>query len=106
MPDRDEATALALQYSSVNESEALFVNSVVAGDVKFGEWDKENQVFEEQATGGSAIQVTASLSEAKDNALPAFLGSFLGYEVYNLSEFAIAGATSWPTSAISGARSC
>ncbi len=89
LPDETDALDLALEYAGLNLESARFTGAVEAADVRFGSWDQSTATFTEDSSG-EAVEVTASLTGQKGNAIPSFLGVVLGRDQFDVSTTAIA----------------
>jgi Flp pilus assembly protein TadG len=94
LPDAAAARAAAIKYVEKNVAPSEYGTVVDAGDVQIGTWDSAKRTFTANTdanAGGSAVRVTAHLSEARGNKLTMFFGSVLGTDSLELSGRAIAG---------------
>ena len=94
LPDAAAARAAAILYVEKNLPPSEYGTIVEANDVEIGEWDRTTRKFTPNANpgaDGSAVRVTALLSEARGNDLPMFFGSVLGTDSLDLSARAVAG---------------
>lgn len=79
-----EAKARALDLVEMNLPATYYGDVVHGEEIVFGVWDLNSRTFTEDASSGSAVQVTARRTTANNNAMQTYMWQVIGVDSMNL----------------------
>lgn len=93
---REQAAQVAVNVANANMPPARFGAAVTVDDVIFGNWDPVSQTFTPNINSRSAVMVTASRLEDRENPIPTFLLGLVGLDQWQLVQSSVF-TTYYPT---------
>lgn len=93
---REQAAQVAVNVANSNMPPNFYGDAVTVDDVIFGDWDPVSHTFTPNVNSRSAVIVTASRLEERENPIPTFLLGLVGFDQWQLVQSSVF-TTYYPT---------